>query len=271
MREIMISTRRIGNEFRDSLAQARHQLAVEFEFEFEFEAAAVIHARRGVGMAFAPRPVMKTPLFASIALALALPAMAQQAVTTDWVNLRAGPGRDYPLVARLRPDTPIQVEGCLSGYQWCDVSIGPDRGWIYAERLSYVYQDRPVPILGWGARIGLPIIGFSIGSYWDDYYRQRPWYGQRPRWDHRPPPGPPHHRPPPRPSPRPPPHATMPPPGHAQPPAPPHRPPHGQPPARPPQGQHPVRPPGAPEGRPPGHGGGRPPGGDHGAPDKHTR
>jgi len=212
---------------------------------------------------------MKTRLFASVALALSLPAVAQQAITTGWANLRAGPGGDYPLVARLQPNTPVQVEGCLSGYQWCDISIGPDRGWIYAQRLNYVYQDRPVPILGWGARIGLPIIAFSIGSYWDDYYRQRPWYGQRPRWDHRPPPGPPHHRPPPRPSPPPPPHATKPPPGHVRPPAPPPRPPQGQhPPARPPQVQQPGRPPGGPEGRPPGHAGGRPPGGDHKPPEK---
>ncbi|WP_158080952.1 SH3 domain-containing protein, partial [Pelomonas sp. KK5] len=117
----------------------------------------------------------KTITLASLALALATPALAQQALTTGWVNLRAGPSRDYPLVMRLPPNTPIQVEGCLSGYNWCDVSVGPDRGWAYARQLSYVYQDRPVPIYGWGARIGLPIIVFSIGSYWDDYYRQRPW------------------------------------------------------------------------------------------------
>lgn len=179
-----------------------------------------------------------------------LAAVAQQARTAKPVNLRAGPARDYPLVAAYGPGAPISVQGCTPGYGWCDV-IGPDgaRGWIYAANIVYPYQSQEVPVMGYGAAIGLPIVTFALGAYWGSYYRDRPWYGNRGHWDHRPvyrtPP--PAYRPPP-------PHFVAPP----------------RPVMRPPGGPHFG---GGGPGRPPGgfdhHGGGRPggfPGGGHGGP-----
>ena len=229
-------------------------------------------------------------LFTSALLALAgsapLAAAAQEARTSQWANLRAGPQQDYPLVARLGPGTPLLVQGCTSGYGWCDV-IAPDdlRGWVYAGNLVYPYQNAQVPVIGYGALIGLPIVTFFIGNYWGDHYRHRPWYGNRGRWEDRPPPRPPAFRPPPPPRPgiRPPPGEFRPPPGvrplPGMRPPPDVRPPGsggGRPPGfrppgenRPPPGARPsptprptpnVRPPG----ERPGGGGGRPPGGQHG-------
>lgn len=127
----------------------------------------------------------------ALALALPLAAQAQQAFTRGAVNLRAGPSGDYPLVARLGPGQPLEVVGCTSGYGWCDVVL-PDggRGWIWARNLDYAYQEQRVPLVTYGALIGVPIIGFAIGSYWADYYRDRPWYGDRRWWGSRPPPPP---------------------------------------------------------------------------------
>ncbi len=126
--------------------------------------------------------------FIAIALcALPVVASAQQAFTSKSVNLRAGPGRDYPLVAGVGPGTPVTVMGCVSGYSWCDVVVpGNNRGWIYANNLNYPYQGNNVPIVNYGMAIGLPIVAFSIGSYWGSYYRNRPWYGNQSRWAHRP-------------------------------------------------------------------------------------
>ncbi|HZV93015.1 MAG TPA: SH3 domain-containing protein, partial [Caldimonas sp.] len=176
-------------------------------------------------------------LIACFAASLPVFAAAQDATTTKFVNLRAGPARDYPLVATLGPGTPLAVQGCTVGYGWCDViGAGGLRGWVYAGNLAYPYQNSEVPLLGYGATIGLPIITFSIGSYWNDYYRNRPFYRDRDRWSHhRPPPRPvtrPHGPPrpivrPPSPGPRPP--FVRPRPGEAQPPAP-------RPPVRPPGG-----------------------------------
>jgi uncharacterized protein YraI len=131
-------------------------------------------------------------------------------------NLRAGPSRDYPVVAELPAGMSVWVDGCINGYRWCDVTVGPDRGWIYAGNIIYPYQGARVPLLNYGAVIGIGIVAFSVGDYWDNHYRTRPWYPQRQNWIDRPrpiyrpdlgngrpfPPGPPGrpdgmHRPPP--------------------------------------------------------------------------
>ncbi len=170
-------------------------------------------------------------------------ALAQQvqAYTSGPVNLRAGPARDYPVVSQLPPGVPVTVMGCISGYTWCDVALPSLRGWVYAKHLSYPYQGNNVPVLNYGTTIGLPIVTFSIGTYWGNYYRGRPWYRDQNRWAHRPPP-------------RPRPHPAYPP-GRP-------RPPGGHPPgnARPPGGGHQPGAGGRPPGRPPAQGGGRPPG-----------
>jgi uncharacterized protein YraI len=130
-------------------------------------------------------------------------ASAQNAFTSRPMNVRAGPNRDYPLVAQLDEGAALDVHGCLSDWSWCDVSFDDTRGWIYAGGVSFVYQDERVPLYSYGPSLGLPIITFSLLGYWDHYYRGRPWYGQRDEWSHRD--MPPHMRPPGRP------HAGLPP------------------------------------------------------------
>lgn len=118
----------------------------------------------------------------------ALSAEEFTAYTKKSVNLRAGPSRDYPLVARLPYDVPVQVTGCVDDWTWCDVIAWGDRGWVYAGNLEFPYRDRRVVVLDSGPLIGFPIVTFSIGPYWDNYYRNRPWYGRRSYWIHRAPP-----------------------------------------------------------------------------------
>ena len=118
--------------------------------------------------------------------AAAASLQAQTAFTSRQANLRAGPDRTYPLVALLPTDTEVSVAGCVQGWSWCDVIAGPDRGWVYAGNLVYPYQDRRVTILSSGGWVGLPIVTFSPGIYWDTYYRGRPWYARRSYWVARP-------------------------------------------------------------------------------------
>lgn len=138
-------------------------------------------------------------------------ASAQDAYTSRPMNLRAGPNRDYPLVAQLDEGAPLEVHGCLSDWSWCDVSFEDTRGWIYAGGVSFVYQGERVPLYSYGPSLGLPIITFSLMPYWQQYYRGRPWYAQRDDWSHRQ--MPPHMRPRGRP------HAGPPPMPHGRPPA----------------------------------------------------
>ncbi|WP_434664388.1 peptide-binding protein [Paraburkholderia sp. A3BS-1L] len=112
-----------------------------------------------------------------------------QAYTNEPVDLFAGPSDAYPVVSELGPNVPVTVMGCVSDYSWCDVALPGLRGWVYGGYLSYPYQGAYVPLTGYGAVIGLPIVTFSVGAYWGSFYRDRPWYGDRDRWEHAPPPG----------------------------------------------------------------------------------
>jgi uncharacterized protein YraI len=127
----------------------------------------------------------------SACFGLAAPsAFAQaQAYTSEPVDLYAGPSGEYPVVTELGPNVPVTVMGCVSDYSWCDVALPGLRGWIYGGYLTYPYQGGYVPLEGYGAAIGLPVVTFAIGAYWGSFYRDRPWYGDRDRWAHVPPPG----------------------------------------------------------------------------------
>lgn len=169
----------------------------------------------------------------TVALA-ALPGIsqAQLAYAAKQVNLRAGPGMEYPVVAILLAGVPVTVQGCVADYRWCDVEAGPSRGWVYGGNIVYPYQGSNVPVISYGAMIGIGILAYSVTSYWDQHYIGRPWYPQRQRWIHRPPP-PPHARPVQRPA------------------LPEHRAPNGHAPTPPEHRGHPGHPPVPPEHRAP--------------------
>jgi uncharacterized protein YraI len=199
-------------------------------------------------------------------------AFAADGYTVANVNLRAGPDAAYPLILTLATGTPVSIQGCTAGWQWCDVIAVGNRGWVAGTYLQYSYNNQPVHVVDYGARIGIPIVTFAIGTYWGRYYAGRPFYRDRARWygrpiPSRPPPRPP--RPPVRPPggnrPKPPPGGNRPqPPGNGNRPSPPggNRP-------QPPGGGNRPNPPGGggnPPGggnrpQPPGGGGGKPPGG----------
>jgi uncharacterized protein YraI len=150
--------------------------------------------KAGKGEKMHKRKTMRTHALAIAAAAacfgLAAPAaFAQvQAYTSQPVDLFSGPSGDYPVVTEIGPNVPVTVMGCVSDYSWCDVALPDLRGWIYADYLAYPYQGGYVPIEGYGATIGLPVVTFALGAYWDSFYRGRPWYGDREHWAHVPPP-----------------------------------------------------------------------------------
>lgn len=137
---------------------------------------------------------MRKGLLAAVLIgsALGIPnaASAAEAYVVGGVNVRAGPDRQYPAIVALPAGTPVTVYGCLQGWRWCDVSWGNYRGWAYGKRLAYEYRQRRVVIPSYGPQVGLPIISFSIGTYWDEHYRDRSFYRDRDRWEHQRAPGP---------------------------------------------------------------------------------
>ena len=91
-------------------------------------------------------------------------------------NLRAGPGRDYPVVTRIPAGAGLDINGCTRDWGWCDVDAGGVRGWISGRNLSADYDNRNESILEFGPALALPFLVFNQDEYWGSYYRDRPFY-----------------------------------------------------------------------------------------------
>ena len=130
--------------------------------------------------------IIRGALAAGVVVLLAGHANATPGYVVEGVNLRAGPGVDYPLLAPLPDGTPTDIIGCLSGFTWCDVAVnGPEgalRGWAAGPRLAIAYEGQPELLPEYGPRFGFPIVGFDLGGYWGRYYRDRPFYADEGRW-----------------------------------------------------------------------------------------
>jgi uncharacterized protein YraI len=119
----------------------------------------------------------------SLALAPTADAQATSAYVTTQLNLRTGPDTAYPPVVVLPPGAEVTVYGCLGGWSWCDVSWGPNRGWVAGSYLAAAEGSTRVPFMSYAPRRGIPIISFLLSNYWDRYYRGRSWYANRQQWE----------------------------------------------------------------------------------------
>ncbi|MBY3463582.1 SH3 domain-containing protein [Rhizobium laguerreae] len=127
-------------------------------------------------------------LFVKIAAAgllMLAPAIAEAAegYSTANVNMRAGPSTRYPAVAVIPAGSSIEIRGCLSDVNWCDVEFYGGRGWVSGQYVQALYQQRRVYVGPQYYRpLGIPLIRFSVDNYWDRYYRNRDFYRDRDRW-----------------------------------------------------------------------------------------
>src|ERR1700756_2636520 len=128
-----------------------------------------IHARRND---------MKRLIYGLAALTLCAPLLANAAegfVVAD-ISLQAGPDTEYPSITELAAGTPVSIQGCVDGWTWCDVVASGEYGWVPGTFLAEDYGGQRVIVLDYGARIGIPVVSFSLGAYWDRHYHNRPFY-----------------------------------------------------------------------------------------------
>jgi uncharacterized protein YraI len=98
------------------------------------------------------------------------------------VNLRAGPGTYYPPLLVVPVRSPIRILGCLGDYTWCDVIFQGNRGWMRSIYLQGWYRGYYYSLRDYAPRLGYPVVAFDVGGYWDENYRDRPFYRDRGRW-----------------------------------------------------------------------------------------
>lgn len=108
---------------------------------------------------------------------------ATSGYATTTVYMRSGPSTEFPPLGVVPAGAFVTIHGCLGGWTWCDTSWGPVRGWVYGTYLAAAHQGQRLTIVHAGPRIGLPVISFNLGTYWDRHYRTRSFYRERPRWE----------------------------------------------------------------------------------------
>jgi uncharacterized protein YraI len=67
----------------------------------------------------------------------AMPALAAVTATaTTPLNVRSGPGPQYPVIGAIPDNGQTVVTGCIQGSRWCQVSSNGSTGWAYSKYLA---------------------------------------------------------------------------------------------------------------------------------------
>jgi len=77
---------------------------------------------------------------------------------TGHLNVRSGPGFQYPVVAQMPANARFPVTGCLQDYSWCSVVVGNVTGWASAPYLVTGAGGKPTNLQVSGAQLGIPIV-----------------------------------------------------------------------------------------------------------------
>jgi uncharacterized protein YraI len=95
------------------------------------------------------------------------------------VNLRAGPGTEYPVLVTVPTDAPITILGCLEDYMWCDTIFEDRRGWMRSIYLAGYYDGDYYLLSDYAPDLGYQIVTFDRAAYWDSYYQDEQFYNSQ--------------------------------------------------------------------------------------------
>jgi uncharacterized protein YraI len=91
---------------------------------------------------------------------LAGPALAVTAFSpTGHLNVRSGPGFQFPVVSQIKANVPATITGCVSDYSWCGIAL-PDgtTGWASGPYLVTKAAGTPKNLQVAGASLNIPVI-----------------------------------------------------------------------------------------------------------------
>jgi uncharacterized protein YraI len=91
-------------------------------------------------------------------LLIAGPALALPGYSTAHLNLRTGPGTQYPIAGMMEYNVRSEITGCLADYSWCSVTVAGLSGWASAEYLVVDKQGAILQVDEQGAATGIPVV-----------------------------------------------------------------------------------------------------------------
>jgi uncharacterized protein YraI len=105
---------------------------------------------------------MKTLLLPAIAgalVAMSGAALADTAVsaTTD-LNVRAGPGPQYPVIGVLGAGQSATLSGCMANSKWCTIAEANGQGWVYSDYLTAEFGGNQIVLSQRPADSGVAVV-----------------------------------------------------------------------------------------------------------------
>lgn len=90
------------------------------------------------------------------------PAAAQiSATATTELNIRSGPGPEYPVIGVIDGSAGVPINGCVEGGGWCSVTYNGVRGWAYSDYLVADYGGSQVVLAEPPPELGVPIVTYE--------------------------------------------------------------------------------------------------------------
>lgn len=116
---------------------------------------------------------MKSLLFPAIAgmlTAMSGPALADTAVSavTD-LNVRAGPGPQYPVIGVLAAGQSATLNGCIENSKWCTIAEAGGQGWVYSDYVTADFGGSRVVLTQRRSAVAVVSPPEDIGNYPTDY------------------------------------------------------------------------------------------------------
>jgi len=105
---------------------------------------------------------MKRILFPAVAgalVAMSGAALADTAVSavTD-LNVRAGPGPQYPVIGVLAAGQSATLNGCIENSKWCTIAEANGQGWVYSDYVTADFGGNAVVLTRRPADAGIAVV-----------------------------------------------------------------------------------------------------------------
>ncbi|TCL74784.1 DUF1236 domain-containing protein [Rhizobium sp. BK251] len=107
---------------------------------------------------------VKTNIILAGALLLASTGLARAemvATTINDLNIRSGPGPQYPSAGLATRGSTAVLGGCIEGSRWCRIDVNGVRGWAYAQYLEVQQNGAPMIVEEHRADLGVPSVTYE--------------------------------------------------------------------------------------------------------------
>lgn len=89
-------------------------------------------------------------------------AQAEMAATTaSDIEVRSGPGAEFPTVGVATRGSEATLDGCIEGSRWCRVDVNGMRGWVYAQYLNVEQNGASVVVQDHRDDLGIPTVTYE--------------------------------------------------------------------------------------------------------------